>query len=204
MNISVVDRSDKAIISSVAEVHVETFEGFFLTFMGKGFLGLMYRSYCEHQSSELMVARADDGSVLGFLAWSSDMSGLYKFMIKKHLISFAWYSLGAFLRKPAVFMRLVRAFLKPSEAKRDEKYVELSSIGVSKAAKGQGIGTALISELKERVDFSAYEYINLETDAVNNDAAKGFYVKNGFVPVREFETHEGRKMLEYRFYGEKK
>ncbi len=204
MNISVVDRNEKATIAEIADVHMETFEGFFLTFMGRGFLRLMYTSYCEHLSSELLVARDDSGATLGFLAWSSDMSGLYKYMIKKRLIPFAWYSFGAFLRKPGVFMRLVRAFLKPSESKRAEEYVELSSIGVRKEAKGKGIGSKLIDELKGRADLSRYAYINLETDALNNDAANNFYLKNGFVPVREFETREGRRMLEYRFYGDNK
>ena len=123
-------------------------------------------------------------------------------MIKTRLIQFAWYSFGAFLRKPKVFMRLVRAFLKPSESKREEKYVELSSIGVRPDAKSKGIGSALIKELKETVDFSDYAYINLETDAVNNEGANRFYEKNGFALERTFVTHEGRRMNEYRFRGD--
>ena len=121
-------------------------------------------------------------------------------MIKKRLILFAWYSLGAFLRRPAVFMRLIRAFLKPAESKREEEYVELASIGVIPNMKSKGVGTELIDSLKAQVDFNRYAYITLETDAVGNDSANHFYKKNGFVVEREFETNEGRKMFEYRWY----
>lgn len=199
MDIRKISCNDKDIIKSVVDIHIKTFTGFFLTFMGKGFLKQMYASYCMHDNSELLVAIENDVPV-GFCAYSSEMSSLYKYMIKTKLMPFAWYSLGAFFRKPAVFMRLIRAFLKPSESKREESYVELASIGVSPEAKSNGIGTKLINYVKNDVDFNRFEYICLETDAIDNDTVNSFYVKNGFELERTYETHEGRKMNEYRYY----
>jgi ribosomal protein S18 acetylase RimI-like enzyme len=77
--------------------------------------------------------------------------------------------------------------------------MEITSIGVSPEAKNRGLGSALIEDLKKRVDFSQCAYITLETDAVNNEAANAFYQKNGFTLARSYETHEGRKMNEYRW-----
>lgn len=193
--------TEKNIIDDIVSIHLNTFQGFFLTFMGRGFLNLMYRSYAEYNNSGILAA-FDGNEPVGFLAYSGDLSGLYKFMIKKRLIPFAWYSLGAFFRKPTVFMRLVKAFLKPGESKRDEKYVELASIGVAPNIKSKGVGSQLVDALKVKVDFNEYAYITLETDATDNEAANHFYRKNGFVLEREFVTHEGRKMFEYRFRGE--
>lgn len=201
MEIKIASAKEKDVIKKVVEIHIKTFNGFFLTFMGKGFLRQMYSSYAQYNDAGLLVAYEDDTPV-GFLAYSSDMSGLYKYMIKRKLIPFAWYSLCAFFRKPMVFMRLLRAFLKPSEAKRNEKYVELASIGVSPECKSKGFGSALISELRRITDFNMYRYITLETDAVNNEIANNFYKKNGFELYREYKTREGRKMNEYRCYGE--
>jgi ribosomal protein S18 acetylase RimI-like enzyme len=65
----------------------------------------------------------------------------------------------------------------------------------------KGTGSQLINRLKEMVDFNKYAYINLETDAVNNDAVNRFYVKNGFKLARSYSSAEGRKMNEYRFGG---
>ena len=197
-----VKSEEKELINDIVSIHLNTFTGFFLTFMGRGFLNQMYRSYCDHDESGLLVAE-EDGKAVGFLAYSGNFSGLYKFMIKTRLIPFGWYSVGAFFRRPSAFMHIIKAFLKPSEVKRDEKYVELSSIGVDPTIKSKGVGSLLIDDLKKIVDFKKFAYITLETDAVNNDGAIHFYEKNGFVRERMYETDEGRKMYEYRFLGEK-
>lgn len=195
-----VKSNEKELINEIVTIHLNTFTGFFLTFMGRGFLKQMYQSYCDYDESGLLVAE-EDGKALGFLAFSSNFSGLYKFMIKTRLIQFGWYSIGAFFRRPSAFMHIISAFLKPGEVKREEKYVELSSIGVDPNVKSKGIGSKLIDALKDNVDFDKYAYINLETDAVDNEGAIHFYEKNGFVRERMFETDEGRKMYEYRFVG---
>ena len=196
-----VKSNEKELINEIVTIHLNTFTGFFLTFMGRGFLKQMYQAYCDYDESGLLVAE-EGGKALGFLAFSSNFSGLYKFMIKTRLIQFGWYSIGAFFRRPSAFMHIISAFLKPGEVKREEKYVELSSIGVDPNVKSKGIGSKLIDALKDNVDFNKFAYINLETDAVDNEGAIHFYGKNGFVRERMFETDEGRKMYEYRFVGE--
>lgn len=202
INIREVKYDEKKLINDIVTIHLNTFTGFFLTFMGRGFLNQMYTSYCDYEEAGLLVAE-EDGKAIGFLAYSSNFSGLYKFMIKTRLIQFGWYSIGAFFRRPSAFMHIISAFLKPGEAKRKEKYVELSSIGVDPNVKSKGIGSLLIDSLKRKVNFTKFAYINLETDAVDNEGAIHFYEKNGFVRERMFETDEGRKMYEYRFIGEK-
>lgn len=197
-----VKSDEKKIIDEIVTIHLNTFTGFFLTFMGSGFLRQMYQSYCDHEESGLLVAEGD-GKTVGFLAYSSDFSGLYKFMIKTRLVQFGWYSMGAFFRRPSAFLHIIKAFLKPSEVKRKEKYVELSSIGVDPNVKSKGVGSKLIEKLKKLVDFEEYAYITLETDAVNNEGAIHFYEKNGFIRERMFVTDEGRKMYEYRFEGDR-
>ena len=147
-----VKSDEKKIIDEIVTIHLNTFTGFFLTFMGRGFLRQMYQSYCDHEESGLLVAEGD-GKTVGFLAYSSDFSGLYKFMIKTRFVQFGWYSMGAFFRRPSAFLHIIKAFLKPSEVKRKEKYVELSSIGVDPNVKSKGVGSKLIEKLKKLVDF---------------------------------------------------
>ena len=113
---------ERELINDIVSIHLNTFTGFFLTFMGRGFLNQMYRSYCDHDESGLLVAE-ENGKAIGFLAYSGNFSGLYKYMIKTRLIPFGWYSVGAFFRRPSAFMHIIKAFLKPSEVKREEKYV---------------------------------------------------------------------------------
>lgn len=185
-------------LDDIVKIHIETFTGFFLTFLGKGFLRQMYKGFIAHENSGLIVAMNERG-IVGVLAYSEDLSAFYKYLIKTRLIPFAVYSLGATIRKPSAMIRLIRAFLKPGETKREEKYVELSSIGVSPEVKGQHIGSKMIDKLKEMFDADKFSYINLETDAVNNEGVNAFYKKNDFVLSKTYETSEGRKMNEYRW-----
>ena len=95
--------------------------------------------------------------------------------------------------------RILGALNKSNSVKKEEKYVELASICVSPEMAGNGIGTMLINYLKSIIDFGEYNYINLETDADDNEGANNFYLKNGFKLARIFTTAEGRRMNEYRY-----
>lgn len=186
-------------VKDIVSIHIETFPGFFLTFLGKEFLKHLYLGFIDHVQSNLLIAIDDYGDTVGFVAYSTDLSGFYKYLIKKRLLPFAYYGLCAFIRKPSVMLRLLRAFTYPNVSNRNEEYVELSSIGVAPCVKKQGIGSILIDALKEKIDFKKYNYIKLETDAQNNDKINCFYIKNGFVLDHSYTTPEGRKMNEYRY-----
>ena len=62
-----ISKTDKETIDDIVRIHLDTFQGFFLTFMGRSFLKLMYRSYIEYGSSDILVA-FEDGKPIGFLA----------------------------------------------------------------------------------------------------------------------------------------
>lgn len=198
MEVTVTLLKDKEKINEVVDIHMKSFSGFFLTFLGKGFLKQLYKGFLEEKNSDLIVAFGENEKILGFLAYSSNLSGFYKYLIKKHLLSFAWYAMLGFFRNPKIFFRLIRAFSYSGEAKREEKYVELSSIGVLPISENLGIGSRLIDYLK-KLNLEGYQYIKLETDAINNDIANNFYRKNGFILNHSYFTPEGRKMNEYRW-----
>ena len=187
-------------IPEVVDVHMASFSSFFLTFLGKNFLKYLYCGFVKHPGSGLFVAVNNRNQIVVFLAYSDDLSGFYKFLIKQYLVPFVWYGGCACLRRPKIFFRLLRAFRYPSDAKREESYVELSSIGVLPEISDSGIGKRLIQVLKQKTDWKKYEYIKLETDAEKNEKANQFYWKNGFVLNHSYETPEGRKMNEYRYY----
>ena len=189
---------DRQYLKEIVDIHHRTFEGFFLTKLGKGFLTTLYRGYIEDADSGVIVA-LDDEKVVGFIAYSKDYSRFYSNLMKRKIVQFAFYSMLAVIRNPSFIKRLLGAFGKSDEVKRTEPYVELASIGVLPETKGQGVGSKLITWLIDIVDFNMYSYISLETDAEDNDAVNMFYKKNGFVCVRTYETKEKRKMNEYQY-----
>ncbi len=192
---------EKQLTQQIADIHMQTFTGFFLSFLGKNFLTQLYEGYCSHLESGLIIAEEED-RIVGFLAYSKNLTSFYKYLICKSWYKFAWYSLGAAIRKPSTMKRLVRALLKPRESKRDEPFVELSSIGVLPEVKNQHIGSQLINMLKSEFDPQKFTYIKLETDAENNTGTNLFYLHNGFVLNGNYTTPEGRSMNEYRYYPE--
>lgn len=192
--------SEQGKIRTLSRLHTRAFPDFFLTQLGVGFLDALYKGYLSDERSGIIVAE-NNGRLCGFIAYSYDYPNFYKGLIKNHLFKFAFCSMGAAIRHPSFIKRLLGAFKKSDSVVKSEKYVELASICVDPKIGKHGIGSKLIDHLKGMVDFSKYAYINLETDAVNNDDVNRFYVKNGFKLARTYYSSEGRKMNEYRFGG---
>lgn len=195
------DKADDKYITILSKLHMAAFPDFFLTQLGLPFLKTLYRGYMEDVNSGILVAEIN-GKLAGFIAYSNEYSRFYKGLLKRYLIRFAFCSLFAVIRHPSFIKRLLGAFKKSNEVKKEEAYVELASICVNPKIESKGIGSRLIDKLKEITDFSSYEYINLETDACGNDAVNKFYIKNGFQLARSYMTAEGRMMNEYRYHGE--
>jgi len=190
----------KSQLARITKLHMRAFPYFFLTQLGFSFLNTLYTGYAENAESGIIIAEKK-GKILGFIAYSKDYSSFYKELIKHHIIKFAICSFGAAVRHPSYVKRLLGAFKKSDSVMKAERYVELASICVDPRIECKGIGTALIDYLKEIVDFKEFEYINLETDANENDAVNKFYLKNGFILSRQYVTAEGRRMNEYQFRG---
>lgn len=200
MKICNLENTDR--VKEIVDIHMQSFAGFFLTFLGKGFLKQLYKGFIEYPNSGVIATINNDNRIAGFLAYSDDLSGFYKFLIKKKIIPFAWYAMCAFFRKPKIMLRLLRAFSYSAEVKREEYYLEISSIGVLPSMEGKGLGSMMINALKQTIDSQRYAYIKLETDAEDNESVNHFYQKNGFVLDHEYRTRENRKMNEYRYYLE--
>lgn len=137
-------------------------------------------------------------------------------MLKKHFLRLGWFALGAFIRKPKIFIKLLGSYkiLKKSSAiKKKEtqvkkeinysnenngkKQIHLMSIAVAPEYKSCGVGTKLIDRLKEDLNASEYSGIVLSTEAENNEAANNFYIKNGFVVINQYVLQDGRKSNQY-------
>lgn len=200
--IQIKELDNKGQIREIALLHIKAFPSFFLTQLGYSFLKTLYKGYLEDELSGIIIAE-DNGQLLGFLAYSKDYSSFFKKLVKHHLFEFALYSVKTAVLNPSTIKRILLAFNKSEDVKREEQYVELASICVDPSCESKGIGTALITYLKSIIDFDEYEYITLETDAESNDRANSFYLNNGFTLNRSYTVNNSRKMNEYRYYQEK-
>lgn len=183
----------------VTEIHLKSFQGFFLSFLGDSFLNVFYQSICLDQSGVALVIE-ESGKTLGFVVGSIQPSGFYSRLIKKSWYRFVFASIGAILRKPKIIPKLFRAVYKPNEALPAENCATLMSIAIDPITQGQGYGKKLISQFIEEVKQAGCSSVNLTTDSLNNKAVNHFYCNVGFGLIREFSTPEGRKMNEYLYH----
>lgn len=54
-------------VEQIVAIHLSSFPGFFLTFLGKGFLKYLYKGFILHPDSGILVAK-EESHVVGFLA----------------------------------------------------------------------------------------------------------------------------------------
>lgn len=183
----------------LAKLHLKTFSGFFLTSLGEGFLRYLYKGFITHAQSGVIGAFDDCWLMIGFCAYSENISAFYKYLIRSNLIPFTGYSLLAFLKKPSILVRLLKALLLYKKVACPEPFIELSSIGVLPNIGIKGVGTALIKRLIKEANQGRFKYIRLETDKLHNEKANYFYLKNGFVLDHSYVTSAGRSMNAYRY-----
>ncbi len=183
-------------LPEIVQVHLRSFPDFFLTFLGPGFLELLYRNIALDSEGILLVAEVD-GAVAGFVAGVTRQDGFYRRLIRRQKWSFAWAALGAALRRPAIVPRLWRALRRPSDAAESIAEACLMSIAVSPAFQRQGIGKQLVEAFCQELAARGELTVGLTTDRDHNEATNHFYQQLNFKLARSFITPEGRAMNEY-------
>jgi ribosomal protein S18 acetylase RimI-like enzyme len=180
----------------VAEIHLRGFPGFFLTFLGRRFLRQLYLAIVADPSGIAFVFDGDRG-IIGFVAGSSDASGLYSKLLRGRWWTFAAAALPAAIRRPTIVPRLVRALAKPYAEVRPPGTGKLMSLCVDPEAQRRGVGKALVDAFLGEARRRGLRSVVLETDADGNEAVNAFYGRQDFDLVRRFRTPEGREMNEY-------
>ena len=183
-------------LEEIVNIHLNSFQNFFLSFLGLKFLIIFYKGVI---SSPLGVGFVyiDNNRIEGFICGTISPSDFFQNLLKKKWFHFSIASLGAILKKPTIILRLLRAISLPSSSLKGDKKATLMSIGINPQAQGKGLGKILVQNfLKELKSKGIYE-VNLTTDRLNNKRINQFYKKLGFTLKRYFTTPEDREMNEY-------
>lgn len=183
-------------LDDVVDIHLKSFKGFFLTFLGAKFLNVYYQSVVNHKDA-IKFLYIEDSTIKGFIVGTMNPSGFYTALLKQDWFRFGIAALPAVLKKPQSSSRLLRAFAKPTQTLKDRGIVELSSIAVLPDAQKGGIGEKLLNAFVNEAEKRGAKAVYLTTDAYNNEAVNGFYQKHGFAVRRVFETPDKRVMNEY-------
>lgn len=183
-------------IAEVVSIHMQSFPGFFLTFLGRGFLRLLYQCLQEAEEGVTLVVE-EHGQVLGFVAGVTQQRKFYQRLIRQHVFCFAWVATGAIIRRPGILGRLLRALGRPLDSQRSVAEAALMSIAVTPTSAGRGYGRLLVQAFTQQIRQRGLACYCLTTDSHQNERANRFYQDLGFTLMRSFATPEGRLMNEY-------
>lgn len=185
-------------IDGVVAVHMDSFPGFFLTFLGRRFLTLLYEEMLKDPGS-VMIAAVDvpTQKVVGFAVGVEDQSGFYAQLLQRRLFGFALASLQGVLRRPRIILRLLRALFYPRQKQDAATSACFMSMGVLTNTAGHGVGKQVASAFLLNMQRRGVTAISLTTDRDDNERTNRFHQKTGFVIHKEFTTPEGRRMYEY-------
>ena len=174
-----------------AALHLSQLPGSFLALPGGDFLRRLYRRIATTPDSFLLAAHAD-GSPVGFVAGSTDVSVLYRRFLLRDGVPAA---LGSAVPLARSWRRGVETLRHGSSGRTGVgRGAELLAIAVDPAWQGRGAGRILVSsfldELGARGTDDAYVVVGAE-----NGAAVGLYEQAGFVVHDHFELHPGTSSL---------
>lgn len=168
-----------------------------MTSLGVRFLSEFYKAFITDPVAIAVVAESDTGCVCGVVVGTLTPAGFFKRLLYRRWWAFILASAWAFLRRPTIAPRLVRALGYRGNAPTDIKRALLSSIAVDPSRHGMGIGRRLVetwlAEAQRRGAIGCY----LTTDAHENEAVNAFYSRVGWKLQSTYATPRGRSMNRY-------
>jgi ribosomal protein S18 acetylase RimI-like enzyme len=184
-------------VNRVTAVHLQAFEGFFLSFLGPRFVGLFYSETVA--LGEIALVAESEGVVVGLIVGSTRPGKFFGRLLRRRLVRFAVAALPAVLRRPSTAFRVTRALWKPKEARKPVGTATLMSIAVASEAQGLGAGKSLVVAFFEEARRRGATRVDLTTDKTANDGTNAFYRSLGFRIAREIVTPEKRVLNEYEY-----
>jgi ribosomal protein S18 acetylase RimI-like enzyme len=177
--------------SSAARLHAGRIGDGFLSFLGPAFLTRLYRRIAGTTSSFLLVAD-DGGTVVGFIAGSADVGGLYRsFLVRDGFVA----GLSAAPRLVRGWRRVLETLGHGSgDGAGTGRGTELLAVAVDPGREGEGIGKALVGAFLDQVTASGGHEAYVVVGADNAGAIR-LYTRAGFEPGDEFELHAGTRSV---------
>lgn len=191
MQVKQITNSD---IKDVVNIHIMSFENFFLTSLGKKFLTVYYNCV-RKDSNGLLLGCYQDDVLIGFCAACLYSKGFNAKLISHNFLKFLWVGLQILFTKPKSLIRLFKNLTKKDPNINDNgDYSELLSIAVNPNKQGLGVGQKLLNRLEQDLVAKSCSKLSLTTDYHNNEKTIHFYEGLGYKVMYEFISYPNRKM----------
>ncbi len=174
-------------IASAARLHAETIKYGFLARLGQRFLRQVYDGIACDSDSCLWVLE-ERGAVLGFLAYSADVSAMFRRIKRARVLRLGFAALPAILNPSLLWQVLDTMRYGDKQSAAALPPAEILSVGVSAAARGKGVGRRLIERAVERAERDGQRQLKVLAGAKLQEANQ-FYPACGFRKYCELMQH---------------
>ncbi len=183
-------------VPAVVAVHLAAFPRFFLSELGPGFLGELYRGFLR--DGGLALVAEDDGSdgLFGIVAGTCQPEGFFRRLLRRRWWAFGLAALPLVMRRPGALLRVLRALRYRGDGFPGAQGALLSTVCVDPRRQRGGVGTALVSAFVRRAAAQGAGQVYLMADA-QDEKANAFYRRLGFAVQEAVVTPEGRSMNRY-------
>jgi len=171
----------------IALIHIQGIGTGFISSLGPGFVTELYEAIAKDSNSFGFVA-IEDGKALGFIALSTNLGKLYKYVALKKGFKFGLI-LARRMLSFRVFKKVIDNIFYPIKMKKlDLPDAELLSIVVVPEARGKGIAKQLIEKHFEECKKRGINRVKALV-RVENEAANKLYLKCGFELKKTIKSH---------------
>lgn len=182
-------------VERIVDIHINAFEGFFLTFLGRKFLRLLYAGFIDKGLLRIAVV---DSNIMGFSAGTDQPDAFFSNLRREKWLSFFLAASPSLIKKPSLVIKKLYGaiFYKGDSVERLDHSFLLSSLAVAPHSEGKGIGKFLINDLSKVLsEKKTTKTVYLITDKNENCSVLGFYNKCGFSIESELKQSGQREML---------
>lgn len=178
--------------SKLADIHLKSFNDFFLSTLGKRFLETFYKACIKNPDAISVVCTTEEGVTAGFALASLKSKGFYRNLLVNNFFAFSMEASRLIFSRPRALLRLALNLSKSGSDAIDT--AELLSIASLPEYSGKGVGKLLIETIENKLKDHQCKAITLTTDYYDNDNVIGFYRSRGFEIDSDFVTYPGRRM----------
>lgn len=173
--------------NQTAHLHIQGIPTGFISSLGLDFVTALYEAIAEDKNSFGFVAVEND-NVLGFIAFTTNLSKLYRYVVLKKGFKFAFI-----LAKKMLSFRVLKKgwdnIFYPSKMKKmNLPDAELLSIVVAPQGRGKGIAKQLVGAGFQECRKRGIDKFKVLV-AVQNEMANKLYLKCGFELVGQIDNH---------------
>ncbi|HDS84318.1 MAG TPA: GNAT family N-acetyltransferase [Phycisphaerales bacterium] len=178
---------DRSCAQTVAQLHIEGISTGFISSLGLPFLTALYEAIAEDMDSFGFVA-TDGDDVVGFAAFSTSLSKLYKQVVRRKGITFGFILARKMFSLEAIKKVWENIFYPSKMKKMDLPDAELLSIVVAPQGRGRGVARQLIEAGLEECRKRHIDKVKVLV-AESNKPANALYQNTGFERICQVDSH---------------